>query len=433
MPGGCRLECSTMLPVQAGPDPERHAGRIVAVLFGVMSLASAASIASGTVNPIAGADLAGKASYAGVPSALILLGSAASAPLWGAAMDRLGRRTALSLGLVTGLAGSALAGGALIAHSLVGFLAGLLLTGGASSAVQLSRFAAAEVHPPTARGRAIANVVLGGTVGAVLGPVLVGPAGAAAARIGLDELAGPFAAGAVLYLLAAGATMLLLRPDPRELGREITALYPDEAGVAGSMRPVGAILRQPAALVAVSAMVVGQMVMVMLMVITSLHMRDHHHGLGSISAVISAHTLGMYAFSVVSGRMVDRWGRGPVILLGSGLLALAGAAAPISPDVLPLAVSLFLLGLGWNLCFVGGSSLLADQLRSEERGRTQGVNDLLIGLGSAVGSLGSGVVFAAVGYTIMGAIGASFALVPFGMALVWMRRQPPRPAMAPPA
>src|SRR3990172_4787710 len=152
-----------MLPVQAGLDPERQARRIVAVLFGAMSLSSAASIASGTVNPIAGADLAGNASYAGVPSALILLGSAASAPLWGAAMDRLGRRGALSLGLVVGLAGSALAAGALIAHSLVGFLAGLLLTGGASSAVQLSRFAAAGGHPPAARGGAIPQLGLGGT------------------------------------------------------------------------------------------------------------------------------------------------------------------------------------------------------------------------------------------------------------------------------
>jgi len=421
-----------MLPVQADLDPERHARRIVAVLFGAMSLSSAASIASGTVNPIAGADLAGTASYAGVPSALVLMGSAVSAPLWGAAMDRWGRRGTLSLGLGVGLAGSALAAVALMAHSLVGFLAGLLLTGGASSAVQLSRFAAAEVHPPSARGRAIANVVLGGTVGAVLGPVLVAPAAAAAAWIGVDELAGPFAAGVVLYLLAAGATMLWLRPDPRDLGRSITAQYPDTAGVAGSMRSVGAILRLPASIVAVSAMVVGQMVMVMLMVITSLHMRDYHHGLGSISAVISAHTVGMFAFSVVSGRMADRWGRGPVILLGSGLLALASLIAPLSPDVPPLALSLFLLGLGWNLCFVGGSSLLADQLRQEERGRTQGVNDLLIALASAVGSLGSGVVFAAVGYTIMGAIGASFALVPFGMAITWMRRLRSRPAMAPP-
>ncbi len=413
-------------------DPERHAPRIVAVLFWAMSLGSAASIAASTVSPIAGADLAGKAAYAGVPSALVLLGSAVSAPLWGAAMDRLGRRWALGLGLLAGVVGSGIVGAALVARSLAGFLAGLTLTGAASAAVQLSRFAAAEVHPPAVRARAIANVVLGGTVGAVLGPILVGPAGAAAARLGLNELVGPFAIGIGLYLLAAAAVLWWLRPDPLDLGRIINSRHPDTATATGPTRTLGVILRQPGALLAVSAMVIGQMVMVMLMVITSLHMRDSHHGLGSISAVISAHTLGMYAFSVVSGRWADRWGRGPVIVLGSGLLTLAGFVAPLSPDVLPLAVSLFLLGLGWNLCFVGGSSLLADQLRVEERGRTQGVNDLLISLASAIGSLGSGVVFAAVGFTVMGSIGAVLALLPLGMALAWMRRQGPRPATAPP-
>jgi len=414
-------------------DPERHAPRIVAVLFAAMSLGSAAAIAAATVSPIAGADLAGRAAYAGVPSAMVLLGSAVSAPLWGAAMDRLGRRWALGLGLLAGVVGSGVAGAYLMARSFVGFLAGLTLTGAASAAVQLSRFAAAEVHPPAARARAIANVVLGGTVGAVLGPILVGPSGAASARFGLDELVGPFAIGIGLYLLAAVSVLWLLRPDPLDLGRVVASRHPDSAAAEGPTRTVGVILRQPGALLAVSAMVIGQMVMVMLMVITSLHMRDSHHGLGSISAVISAHTLGMYAFSVVSGRWADRWGRGPVILVGSGLLALAGLVAPLSPEVLPLAVSLFLLGLGWNLCFVGGSSLLADHLRTEERGRTQGINDLLIALASAVGSLGSGVVFAAVGYSIMGGIGAVLALLPLGMALAWMRRSGPHPATAPPA
>ncbi|OGT27680.1 MAG: hypothetical protein A2Z17_03860 [Gammaproteobacteria bacterium RBG_16_66_13] len=402
-------------------DSERHARRIVVVLFSAMSLGSAASIANGTVNPIAGTALVGHTSWAGVPSAMILLGSAASAPLFGILMDRLGRRAALGLGLLVGLTGSGLSAVGLAVHSLVGFLAGLVLTGGASAALQLSRFAAAEVHPPSARGRAIANVVLGGTLGAVFGPALVAPAGAAAVRLGMDELVGPIGVGIFLYLVAALLTFGFLRPDPRDLGREIAAQFP-AAAVEGVRRSVGEVLRLPAARVAVSAMVIGQLVMVMLMVITSLHMRDHQHGLVSISAVISAHTLGMFAFSVVSGRLADRWGRRRVILLGSGILLLASLTAPLSPDILPLAASLFLLGLGWNLCFVGGSSLLADQLRVDERGRAQGFNDLLIALGSAVGSLGSGVVFAWVGFAVMAGIGAAFALVPLMLAAVWMRQ-----------
>ena len=99
-----------------------------------------------------------------------------------------------------------------------------------------------------------------------------------------------------------------------------------------------------------------------------------------------------------------------VILIGASTLLLACILAPISPDVLPLGISLFLLGLGWNFCFVGGSALLADQLSPLERSRTQGTSDLLVGLASAVISLSSGFIFVAAGYTVIaiiaGALGA---------------------------
>src|SRR3989441_4185037 len=126
---------------------------------------------------------------------------------------------------------------------------------------------------------------------------------------------------------------------------------------------------------------------------TPLHMRGHQHAIGIISFVISAHVVGMYAFSIISGRLADRWGRLQVIITGGTFLILACLAATLSPEVLPLSVALFLLGLGWNLCYVGGSSLLSDQLSPPERARTQGFNDLLVGLASAAGSLGSGSVF----------------------------------------
>ena len=108
-------------------------------------------------------------------------------------------------------------------------------------------------------------------------------------------------------------------------------------------------------------------------------------------------------------------------MLGAGILILAGLSAGLSPDVLPLAVSLFLLGLGWNLCYVGGSTLLTDQLSPNEGSRMQGVNDLFVGAASAVGSLGSGFVFAAVGFQIMGFVGAAFAVIPLAIAFWWIR------------
>jgi predicted MFS family arabinose efflux permease len=104
-------------------------------------------------------------------------------------------------------------------------------------------------------------------------------------------------------------------------------------------------------------------------------------------------------------------------MAGAIFLMIACLVAPLSPAFVPITVALFLLGLGWNLCFVGGSSLLADQLSPDERARTQGFNDLVMGLVAAAGSFLSGQVFAAVGYRVMGMISAVVALTPLCLAL----------------
>ena len=396
------------------------ARKLTWVLFSAQAFGSAGFIAAATIASVAGAELSGREAWAGVPSAAFLLGSALAAYLWGVVMDALGRRTGLVLGLGTGVVGALIAAWALVQGSFGLLLAGLPLMGSAQAALQLGRFAAAEVSPVALRGRAISNVVLGGTVGAILGPLLVGPMGGWSLRLGLPELTGAYGVSAGMFVLALLVVFTLLRPDPRDVGRQL-ALATTDTVSAKATRPLKVILRQPAVIAAVSAMVFGQVVMVMLMVITALHMTHHGHALTSISAVISSHTLGMYAFSVVSGRLTDRWGRAPVILSGAGTLLLACLVAPLSPQVLPLAMSLFLLGLGWNFCFVGGSSLLSDNLSPAERSRTQGVNDLLLGLASATGSLGSGVVFAGVGYAAMGWVGGAVALIPLFLTFWWWR------------
>ena len=406
-------------------DISKLARRITWVLFANQSLASAGFIAAATINSIIGAKLGGSASYAGVPSAVYQVGAAFAASAWGYIMDRIGRRNGMVSGLVIGVVGNALVLMAIGISSLPLFLAGMVLMGITNAAVVLGRFAAAEVNPPEKRGAAISNVVLGGTFGAIVGPLMVGPVGTLARTFGMDELAGAYIATLALFAISSVVVFIGLRPDPRDLGKQVAAAHPESVhtSATGRARPIFEILRQPAALVAVSAMALGQVVMVAIMVITSLHMSDHHHNLRDISAVIASHTFGMFAFSVISGRLADKWGRGPVILTGASTLLLACITAPLSPDVFPLAVALFLLGLGWNFCFVGGSALLADQLSPLERSRTQGMNDLLVGLASATGSLGSGIVFAASNYTVIAIVSGVLALIPFLMSLYWLRRK----------
>lgn len=411
---------------------QRHpaARRITRTLFAAQCLGSAGFITASTINSIVGAQLSGHPTWAGLPGAVYQLGVAAAAWIWGYGMDRFGRRGGITLGLLLGVLGSGLAAVAVVSQQFGALLVGLALMGATQAALQFGRFVAAEVSPPAQRARAIATVVLGGTVGAIVGPLIVGPLGALMLRLGLPELIGPYFATIALFVIAALVVFALLRPEPRDVGREVARLTPETDRPSGPPRSFGEIVRVPAAAVAMTAMVLGQLTMVMLMVITSLHMRSHEHPLSSISLVISSHTVGMFAFSIISGRLADRLGRAPVIAIGATTLIVACLIAPLSLHVGPIALALFLLGLGWNFCFVGGSTLLADQLSPDERSRTQGTNDFLIGMVSAFGSAGSGVVFATLGYVAMSIVGIAASIAPLVLAL-WLILRRPSPTIRP--
>jgi MFS family permease len=156
-------------------DYYRIARKITVTLFATQSLVSAAFVASGTVSVIVAAQLSGNLAWAGVPSSVTQLGTACAALAVAATTDRIGRRWGLALGLAVGVLGTGLAVGAIVAGAFSLFLGGSVLLGVASAAIRLARFAAAEVHPPESRGRAISNVVIGGSVGSVVGPLLIGP------------------------------------------------------------------------------------------------------------------------------------------------------------------------------------------------------------------------------------------------------------------
>jgi MFS family permease len=397
------------------------ARKITFVLFATQSLASAGFIAAAAINPILGAKLSADRSLATLPTAAYLLTGALAALMWGHLMDRIGRRNGIALGLLAGIAGNVVVLFAIQVQSFVIATLGLALMGVTNSAVQLGRFAAAEVNPPDQRGRAISYVVLGGVVGTVLSRLLAVPVSNFAVSIGMDELAGAYLTTLSLFGVASVLILIGLRPDPRDVGREVARLYPPPSRTGGSNRPLAEILSQPAALTAILSMVLGQVVMVAVMVITSLHMEDHQHSRSDIYSVISGHTFGMFAPSIISGRLLDTWGRGRMILTGAATLLVACLIAPLSPQVIPLGIALFLLGVGWNFCFVGGSTLLSDQLSPAERSRTQGTNDLFVGLASASISLGSGFLFGAIGYAGITATAGVLALIPLVMSVNFMR------------
>ena len=171
---------------------------------------------------------------------------------------------------------------------------------------------------------------------------------------------------------------LALRPDPLVTARAIADEAARAATAAGTAAPATTtdtvLLRLGA-----TAMIVTQLVMVAIMTMTPVHMREHGHGLGAAGLVISLHIAAMFLPSPVTGRLVDRYGRRPLIAASGVTLLSAGLLAATAPDdsVVLLSLALILLGLGWNLGLVAGTALLTDAVPLERRARTQGTVDLV--------------------------------------------------------
>lgn len=406
--------------------------RTVATLFTTQSFFSAATIAAFTLTSIVAADLSGQDSLAGVPATVLMLGRAAAAYPIGALMDRSGRRAGQTVGFAAAALGLLLSAFAIDWGSFLFFCAGSVLIGVGRSASEQARFIAAEVYPQGQRARVMGILVFAGTIGSVGGPLLVVPATRLAEGFSFHVDAGPYLLGAGLMVVAMVTVFALLRPDPKALGALMERQEfgePSASAQEKSVRPLREIFGQDMVLVALAAMVIGQLVMTLLMVITPLHMRHNAHGHEAISWVIMAHTLGMFGLSALTGWLIDRLGRAPMIMLGALVLIVSAVLAPISTGVPLLATSLFLLGLGWNFTFIAGSSLLSDALAAHERGRIQGVSEALVALASGAGSLGTGGVFAVGGMAAVAAVGLAFSLALIAWAF-WISRREQQRAVA---
>ena len=194
----------------------------------------------------------------------------------------------------------------------------------------------------------------------------------------------------------------------------------NNSSVVRSLREIFAV---PAFLTATIVLVVSQLIMTLIMVIAPLHMHHFNHPDTNITLALTAHTLGMFGFSSVTGWLIDRTSRHLMIVVGSLVLALSAMIVPLSPTLFPVALALFLLGLGWNFCFIAASSLLSDALAPGERGRAQGANEMVVALAAGTGSLSSGTVFAQGGIISVAIMGLVVSLALAVVAGWSLRRQ----------
>ena len=390
------------------------------MLFAGVAMATTGYIAAVTVATLAARDILGSADLAGLPSAVAVIGTAGGTALWGQLAPTRGRRFGLVAGYLSAAAGASISTVAVLTGSFPLLLAGMAILGFGQSSSHLARYAAADLAPAERRGRAVSFIVWAGTVGAVIGPRLLEPAGALSER----ALDAPYAGGYLTTSIFMAASALvywgLLRPEPNTVavveGVEGTPADP-------TIRP-GSVLAHPGVQLAAIALVVGQAVMVLIMTATPVHIENTGFGLGVVGSIISAHTLGMFAFSPITGRLTDLLGPVRVIAAGAAMLSIAALMAAGAPDGANamLGWGLFLLGLGWNFGFVAGSALLTSSVDRASRPVIQGRVDAAVWSASALASASSGLVLAGPGYRSLGIIGGGLVAV-MVMALAARGRQ----------
>jgi MFS family permease len=380
--------------------------------FAGVAVANTGFIAAVTVTGLVAEQITGSARLSGLPGATGTFGTALGATVVSTLITRSGNRVGLSIGFVTAAIGAAVALTATVVASFPLLLAGMLILGIGHSATQLSRYAAANLYEPHHQARAVGIIVWAGTIGSVVGPSLLQPSGRIAEAARLPELSGAYGIAGMFFVAAAALYVVFLRSVAPAVQAPGTAQQAPRVSIRD-------LVRLPQVQVALSAMIIGQLVMVLIMAMTPLHIRHIGLGLGVVGLVISAHTLGMFALSPMTGWLTDRFGSVRVILAGVGLLvgsALLAAAAPVDGEI-QLAIALFLLGLGWNFGFVAGSSLLTSGVPDDARTLLQGRADSTVWVAAALASLASGFVLDAAGYPTLTIAGALVALIPVAVIL----------------
>lgn len=371
-----------------------------------------------TIGGLAGQSLASNPCFATLPISLIVGGSMLAATPVSAIMQRWGRRAGFFVGAAFGALGGLVGAYGLYLGSFPIFLLGSLLTGVYMSAHGFYRFAAADTASEAFRPKAISYVMAGGLAAAIIGPQLV--------KLTSQAFVVPFLGTymAVIAVNVLGAALFLFLDIPKPP-------VPSQDAPRGRSRME--LLKTPVIAVAVICAMVSYALMNLVMTSTPLAVVGCGFTEGNAADVVTWHVLAMYVPSFFTGHLIARFGVEKIVASGLVILAGAGAVALQGVDLANFFVALVLLGIGWNFGFIGATTMLASAHASHERGRMQGLNDLLVFGGVTMASLASGgLMNCSGGNPVDGWNAVNMAMAPFlvlaGGALVWLALRP-KPAL----
>ena len=361
------------------------------------------------INGLVGLQLAPFGWMATLPVMGYVVGGALSTPLVAKTQMRWGRKVSFQIGLAVAMASAALCAWAAFSANFWLLCTATLVAGYYSANGGLYRFAAAELAAPDYREKAVSLVLAGGLLGAVAGPNLA----SATRTLFPVPFAGAYIAlmGVALLAMACMAAIRFVAPP----------VVLNAAGQPLRGRPLSELLRQPAMVVAILGAALGYGVMNLLMAATPLAMQVCGFDFDASALVLEWHVIGMFAPGFFTGHLIKRLGVLPVMGAGVALNFACVAVALTGVELHNFGIALFLLGVGWNFLFTGGTALAMTAYRPEEKDRAQAAINFCVYATLALSAFSSGVLVTTQGWTLLNA-GSLVPIMVTGVALVWLAR-----------
>ena len=374
-----------------------------------MLLSNSSTLAS--ISGLAGMALATNPALGTLPVTTWVLGGAIATMPASLYMKRVGRTRGLIAGAATGILAATVCAVAVGTGSFWLLCAGTLIFGASNATGQYYRFAAADVSPPDFKARAISMVLAGGLAGGLIGPGL--------SRLSVDAFADRYLGAFLVPILYCLVTIVLLSAT--------RIPNPTAAEQASGGRSLAEIAAQPKFIVAVLSGAIGYGVMNLLMTATPIAMQICGHPFGDAAFVISSHVIAMFAPSFVTGSLIRRFGVLKIIFAGASLNVACVAIALAGVTVGHFWLSLVLLGVAWNFMYIGGTTLLTETYRPEEKAKAQGANDFCVFAMMVMSSITSGLLVSRAGWGQVNLVALPLLAI-VGMATVWLTLRKERSA-----
>jgi MFS family permease len=350
---------------------------------------------------IVGAYLTQNPAFATFPLAILTVGNILTTLPLSLLMQRFGRRFGFSLGAIATILGGLISCWAIYKLNFWLFCFGNMLLGVAQASALYYRLAATDDVKKQHRGRAIALVMSGGIVAALIAPTL--------AIWSKDFLLPHLYAGSYGLISIFGLSTLLLcyflpkhtlapqqkltQEDAQKVLQENTIINKEP------IRPTNVIIKQPMFIMAISNTAISHAVMVLIMISTPLAMLAHNHQVDDATYAIQWHVLGMFIPSFFAGKLIDKFDASNISLLGMVILIISISISTSGVALINFYSGLFLLGIGWNLMYTAGSTMIANSHRAREKGKVQGLAELIVSILAAIAAFSSGVLLHQFGWT----------------------------------